>query len=773
MKKPRSGGLLSIAFSLLAFSAPIAFAADGPPTIMNPPGDAPCTVTDNGNTFTLDNGIVRATIDKRTGDFLELFYKGVDRLGHDQGRVGCWEQDPSAAAKVGGLTQSITIDPKTNGGARAEVSIKGVTKGDPTAGLTPSSPGQGAQGTVNLDLEIRWGIGRGESGVYTYAIFSHPEAYGPLNVPESRFITRVNQSFDWISVDADRNMLQCAPTDWGTGVVVHAKEQRIMSKGVYKNSVEHKYSYNAVQYKIPAYGWSSTSEKVGVWFINPTIEYLSGGASKQELVCHFGDNGNPDPILLNYWRGTHYGGGASASIAAGEKWEKVIGPMMVYVNSLENSRPTTQAELATLKATEGNPTVPQSWTENQTALWQDALAQAKKEKQKWPYDWVQGVDYAHKNERGGVSGQIALNDPQASSTRLPHLTVGLAHPFPGDATTGPRITVASVADVDEPAPGGRGAAPGRGARGGRGGRGGFGGFGGGRTQDWAHDAKYYQFWNDGAEDGKFTITDVIPGTYTLHAFADGVLGELMKADITVEAGKTVDLGTIEWKPERLGKQIWEIGYPTRAGDKFFKGDGQNYWLWGWGLRYALLFPKDIVYTIGKSDYHKDWMFQQTPRATSMAFINPAAKDPANQRFGWVKAESLEEYPQTNTQGPWRIYGRGEATTWTIKFNMDNAPKGQAALRIALAGADGGGLNIGVNGKQAGAIRPVGTNSLRYNTNKSVWYQYALTFDAGMMKQGENEITLTVPAGELTSGVTYDYLRLEIDENARPPVAAAQ
>jgi hypothetical protein len=26
------------------------------------------------------------------------------------------------------------------------------------------------------------------------------------------------------------------------------------------------------------------------------------------------------------------------------------------------------------------------------------------------------------------------------------------------------------------------------------------------------------------------------------------------------------------------------------------------------------------------------------------------------------------------------------------------------------------------------------------------------------------MTLTVPAGELTSGVVYDYLRLELDEN---------
>jgi rhamnogalacturonan endolyase len=45
-----------------------------------------------------------------------------------------------------------------------------------------------------------------------------------------------------------------------------------MDTGVYKNSVEHKYSYSGVQYKTPAYGWSSTRDHIGIWFINPTIE---------------------------------------------------------------------------------------------------------------------------------------------------------------------------------------------------------------------------------------------------------------------------------------------------------------------------------------------------------------------------------------------------------------------------------------------------------------------------------------------------------------------
>ena len=742
---PRSVALAALTLAPLALGAA---GADPAPEVARPDVGAAVAVTQDGDFFTLANGIVTARVNKRTGNLEALFYKGIDTMGHDQGQSGVWEENPSAAAKVGGLSQAITIDPAANGGDRAEVSIKGVTKGDPGAGLSPGSPGAARGGMINCDLEIRYALGRGESGIYTYAIFSHPASYGPLNVPESRFITYLNQTFDWLSVDADRNLLECAPLDWGTGVVVHAKEQRIMSQGIYKNSVEHKYSYTAVQFKTPAYGWSSTRDHVGIWFINPTVEYLSGGASKQELDCHFGDNGNPDPIILDYWRGTHYGGGATCSVAAGEAWNKVIGPIYVYVNSLASYQSPTAGDLATLAATAGNPTVPEAWRNNATALWQDALNQARQENGKWPYDWVEGVDYPHRSERGTVTGRLVLVDPQAATSELPNLTIGLAYP---DAAPGPAAARGSAVAAGTGAP-----AAGPGAFGGRG-RGRF----GNRPMDWAHDAKHYQFWNVGSPDGHFTITQVRPGTYTLHAFADGVLGEFAQKNITVQAGQTLDLGAIEWKPVRYGRQVWEIGYPDRTGDKFFKGDGANYWLWGWGLRYPLLFPNDLTYTIGKSDYHKDWFFEQVPHGESTAWLNPEAKDPANQRFGWVKAGK-----QGPTGDPWRVYGRGRATTWTIKFNLDQASPGIAALRVALAGADTFQLGVAVNGESVGTLHPASTNALRYNTNKSVWQELTLKFDAARLKAGENDLQLTVPAGELTSGVVYDYLRLELNDEAK-------
>jgi rhamnogalacturonan endolyase len=693
-----AGARASLAALLLsvASAAPIRAAGDSP-VVAKPTVNVPVTVTDNGNSWTLNNGIIRATINKTSSHITSMIYHGVETMGPG----GIWEQTPS-----GQVTRSLTIDPANNGGERAEVAIKGVNG--------------------RMDIEVRYALERGVSGIYTYAIFSHAASYPAAGEGESRFITELNPVFDWLSVDADRNMPMCSGVDLREGVVIHAKEQRILSTGIYKNSVEHKYSYCAVQYKLPAYGFSDIKDHIGLYFINPSTEYLDGGASKLELVCHM------TATILDYWTSGHYAGGANCNIPAGENWNKVIGPIFVYCNALANPSVASPADLATLAATAGNPVIPSAWHDNAIALWQDALEQSKIQKAQWPFDWVNGVDYPHKEQRGTVTGQLVLNDPQAATTKLPHLTVGLAHP---DYTA--RATPFVLRS------------------------------GNGSLITWDHDGNYYQFWSDGTDDGKFTIANVRPGTYTLHAFADGVLGEFAQANVSVTAGQSLDLGQIEWHPVRYGRQIWEIGYPDRTGGKFFKGDGDNYWLWGWCVRYPLLFPNDITYTIGKSDYHKDWFFEQVPHGESTAWLNPAAKDPANQRFGWVKAG-------TPGEDMWRTIGRGRATTWTIKFNMDKASSGKATLRAALAGADGGaglanpgspgGLIIGVNGKPAGSIRTVATNALRYNTDKGVWREYSLEFDATLLKPGENEMQLTVPAGELTSGVVYDYLRLELEDN---------
>ena len=162
------------------------------------------TVTDNGDTWTMDNGIIKATIDKKNGSLLQVIYHGIETLhpsisnGSDNlhtpptpagSPIPSWEQMPS-----GTVTPSVTIDPAKNGGERAEVAVKG-------------------EKTGRMDIELRYTLERGLSGIYAYAEFSHPASYPAAGEGESQFILQLDPSFNWFSVDADRNMLTPSTQD--------------------------------------------------------------------------------------------------------------------------------------------------------------------------------------------------------------------------------------------------------------------------------------------------------------------------------------------------------------------------------------------------------------------------------------------------------------------------------------------------------------------------------------------------------------------------------
>lgn len=613
----------------------------------------PVTLTEDAASYTLANGSVTAVVDKRSGGLRSFQYRGLETLDAGSGHAAAyWSHQPNNG------TAAVTLDPRSNGGSQAEVAVNGVYQGVPQ--------GSGPGGGVAADLEIRYRLGRGDTGLYTYSIFTHKSGYPATGIGEARFAAKLNDAvFDWMTVDADRNMEMITAYDWDHGLKMNMKEARRMTTGLYKGQVEHKYDYSAVQFDTPAFGWSSTARHVGLWFVNPTIEYLSGGPTKLELTAHrdatFTDSltAPAPPTLLNYWRGSHYGGSV-CDLAADETWTKVVGPFLIYANA--------------------GPT--------HDAMWRDALARAAAEAKQWPYDWVVGVDYPHKDARGIVTGQIILRDPQAPSAKMSHLLVGLAHP-------------------DYPS-----------AR--------------GEPVDWQQDAKYYQFWVRGDAQGRFAIPNVRPGTYTLHAFADGVLGEYAKADVTVVAGKMLNLGTLTWTPICYGRQLWEIGVPDRTAREFRHGD--HYWQWGLYNQYPKDFPNDVHYVIGHSDSHTDWNYAQVPRA------------------------------QDDTGR-----GDGPATPWTVTFDLPTAPHGKATLRLAFAGTSARRVTVAVNGQPAGDTGPLpDTATIRRDAIRGLWRERDVAFDASLLKAGTNVLTLTVPAGGVMSGVEYDYLRLELDESAPPP-----
>jgi rhamnogalacturonan endolyase len=606
--------------------------------------DAPAvTLKQDTTSFTLTNALVTARVDKQSGDLLSLKYKNIEMLGNASGHpFGYWSHTPTRGGRT---VTTVTIDPSNNHGDRAEVSVKGFYQG--------TALGVGPGGSVAADIEIRYTLGRNDSGIYTYSIFDHKPDYPATSVGEARFALKLNNDvFDYMTVDANRRREMITASDWSHGTQLNMKEVRRINTGKFKGQVEHKYDYSAVQFDTPAMGWSSTKQKIGFWCVNPTIEYLSGGPTKVELNAHrdavFSTNPNAgaSPTILNYWRGSHYGG-SRCDIAAGEAWTKIIGPFLLYCNAGPSPN----------------------------AMWKDALQAANREAKAWPYGWVSGVDYPTKNQRGTVYGRITLNDSSSPSDKMSHLLVGL---------------------TQDKSPSGE-------------------------SIDWQTDAKQYQFWVRADNGGRFTIPNVRPGTYSLHAIADGVLGEFTKTEVIVSAGRKVNEGELRWTPIRHGRQLWEIGVPDRTAAEFLHGD--HYWQWGLYNQYPTDFPKDVNFVIGQSDFRRDWNYCQCPR---------------------------EDRPQ--------------GTPWTITFDLPKATSGVATLRLSFAATSARSLQVALNGASVGTVGPlVDTATIRRDGIRGYWQERDVPFDAALLKQGKNVLTLTIPPGNVMSGIEYDYLRLELQE----------
>lgn len=623
------------------------------------------SLTEDVETYILDNGIVTARVSKVSGDLVSLRYYDEEMFStkldpdfhptsHDSldtvnpnwknpeitGRAhGYWSHDAMGTRGSAAAIPSVTINPKKNGGKMAEVSVKAISKGRKMGTGPGTNPGEG---NLAVDIEIRYTLERGASGVYTYCIFEHPADYPAGQFGEARYCAKLAPFFDWMSVDKEVDLHY--PKDHNAG---------------------DKYVYTAVQSENPAFGWSSTSKNVGLFFINPSMEYMSGGPTKVEFMGHRDTNIEAAGCVLNYWRSSHYGG-AEAVIAEGESWDKIIGPFFIYANS----------------------------GSDHDAIYADAKAQAAKEIAKWPYDWVKGVNYPLAKQRSSVSGKLQIVDP-ITPNNFANLWVGLTAP----EYVSPRPVGAPKV-----------------------------------TTNWQRDAKNYQFWTKGSADGSFEIGNVRAGSYTLYAFTDGVLGEFAKADVVVKEGEKLQLGTLEWKPLRYGEQVWEIGVPNRNASEFFKAEEHRDP--EISLKYAQLFPNDISFEIGKSDWSKDWFFQHVPHNT-----DPDAK--VLPFFG--------------------IRAIGKATPYEIVFDMDKAVEGEAVLRLAMCATSVRALDINVNGKQAGSfpLKQTGDNVIVRHGSHGIWYETSFAFDAALLKAGRNSLTITLPEGSINNGVMYDYLRLEL------------
>jgi len=88
--------LLASAFISVTLAVSVARIAAATPVVVNPKANAAVTVADNGRTWVLDNGIVKATINKGDGKMASLVFHGINTMGAG----GYWEQTPQGAPRL-------------------------------------------------------------------------------------------------------------------------------------------------------------------------------------------------------------------------------------------------------------------------------------------------------------------------------------------------------------------------------------------------------------------------------------------------------------------------------------------------------------------------------------------------------------------------------------------------------------------------------------------------------------------------------------------------
>ncbi len=560
-------------------------------------------------------------------------------------------------------------------------------------------------------MEIHFSMLRGSPGFYSTATMTHRKQDERFEVGAWGVVTRVPPVFNWLSADEKRNWFIGVPTKKGVKVPDSPHEITVCLDGTQAGNYADKFIYGQDHSDLRAWGWSSVGQgglNVGRWMMT-TMEFSNGGPLKRDVSVY------PYSELNNSILTGEVGMGSDGYMDNGEEWTKTCGPWFIYLNS-----------------------VPASLKDAKQAahmLFKDAQAQADAEAKAWPYAWFKNEHFVPASGRGVVKGKFVINDSGNPNASAAAVWVGLQKQ--------PQ-TYKGFHDF----------------------------------QKWS---KTYQWWVKTEADGSFTIPHVIAGgKYLLWAFGPGTSGTFLSQKleggqppfecnlpakeftVAVKAGEMKQLGTIEWKPVRLGETVFELGTPNRKSDEF--RHGEDYWVpgtppklgfptpvWGGQMEFPLDFPDGMTYAVGKSQWTKDWNY-----------VLPAAADAA---------------------------GKYQPCTGTIAFDLAKVPAGgaMASLYLALAGNDGNKVIIRVNGKNFGdddagatgtpnALVPAGfapaysdTSSIHFSDH-GPFCDERISFPASLLHAGNNTLSITMDTRKMSAFLMVDYLRLELPGYVPPAPA---
>ncbi|EOX91884.1 Rhamnogalacturonate lyase family protein, putative [Theobroma cacao] len=620
--------------------------------------------TSDDNRVVIDNGLVQVTIGNPNGYLIGLKYKGFDNVlesrNKDQNK-GYWDivWDDNAIDKI--ETEQFKVITQTDD--LVELSFS------KTWNYTTDY-----RKAVPLNIDKRYIVRRGVSGVYMYGIFERLAEFPAAQMYQIRIAFKLQEDkFRFMALSDTRQRVMPMGRDRNSdrSQTLAFKEAVLLTNPTdprLKGEVDDKYQYSCENKDNKLHGWIAEPDDnpaVGFWVITPSNEFRTGGPHHQDLTSHAG------PTALSMFVSTHYTGkDIETSYNEGEPWKKVFGPVLIYLNSASKDARKT--------------------------LWEDAKRQLNQEIESWPYNFTGSEDFPNADGRGKVSGQLLVRDRYMDNELMQAQSafVGLAPP--------------------------------------------------GEAGSWQTEGKGYQFWTQTDENGRFKIENVRPGEYNLYAWVPGFIGNY-KSDlnITIEPGKDIKLGTLIYDPPRNGPTLWEIGIPDRTAAEFYVPDPyptlmnsiciddvDRYRQYGLWERYSDIYRHgDLVYTVGVSNYSRDWFYAHVTR------------DGGN-----------------STKRP---------TTWQIKYNLEDVSEtGNYTLQLALASASYAEVQVRFN--YSDSDRPYFTTRLIGSDNAvarhgihGLYRLYSIIVPGNQFQKGENKIFLsqTRSTGAFDS-VMYDYIRLE-------------
>ena len=501
------------------------------------------TLSSNSTAATLSNGIITAVITIANAEIPSLTYNGFQTVQSSGDQV-YFSMDGGTTYEV---PHNCVMSVVANTTDLVDLAFKQTYVSGNTSYIHPE------------DIEIHYVLRRGNTGLYVYAILSHPASYPALNMGEWRMVwwhphTSTLFTFEKEYVDNFRHHDMPTYAEFANPIITvpasgntAAQSTRIAEISLMPpagtlpanetstraGTFNCKYEFNMEYTTFGAWGHASDVNKKGVWFIPGSFEFFNDGPTHQDLSI-------AESYSLIHFGRDHYGG-SSTAVAAGTAWSKIYGPYLMYCNS-------------------GN---------TADACWADAQAQAAAEQSAWPYTWLttNSTAYPLASGRGNVTGQFIVTDSLKPAVSSAGAWVGLATP---DTSS----TYSSL----------------------------YGNY------DWQYDSNNYEYWVKADAQGNFNIPNVRPGTYTLYAFTYGAVGQYSQASVTVAAGQTTALGQVNWAVPHPGNWIaWEVGVPDRNATEFLHGQTDYYVPFAW-TNFSSQFTNPLNYNVGSSNWATDWNY---------------------------------------------------------------------------------------------------------------------------------------------------------------------